>query len=128
MALAGYCIDTDILIDYLRGVEDARLLLLELGNGHALLISAVTVVELFSGQSTKRSTVQRSIATLLSGFITVELSRQLAEQAGLLRRDYQMPFADAIVAATALTNRLCLVSRNEKHFARVSKLKLKVPY
>jgi len=47
--MKGYCIDSDILIDYLRGQSKARDFLLTSSKEKALWISIVSVVEIYSG-------------------------------------------------------------------------------
>ena len=128
MALAGYCLDTDILIDYLRGVDDARLFLIAVSAEAPVFINTITIVELFAGRSTRRSRIRRGLAKLLESFTPIQLTASLARQAGELRRDYHIPFADAIVAAGAISYHLTIVSRNRKHFARVKDLLIRVPY
>src|SRR5688572_5686003 len=116
MALAGYCVDSDILIDHLRGVDDARLFLLEASNQYPLFISTVSIVELYSGQSTRQKRIQRELEQFLGSFNPIHLTPALAQVAGELRRDYHRPFADMIVAASAIKNNLTLVTRNEKDY------------
>lgn len=45
----GYCVDSDILIDYLRGVADTRDFLLEMNKDATLYVSAVSIAELYAG-------------------------------------------------------------------------------
>jgi predicted nucleic acid-binding protein len=48
-----YCIDSDVLIDHLRGVEEARTFLLEASKQTTLYISVVSMVELYAGLETE---------------------------------------------------------------------------
>src|SRR3990167_6900138 len=101
--MKGYCVDSDILIDYLRGQNKAREFLLSASKEQALWISIVSVVEIFSGKET-------------------------AKRAGELRRDYGRPFADMIIAASVLEFDLSLVTRNAKHFDKLKDLNTTKPY
>lgn len=123
MAVKGYCIDSDILIDFLRGIEKARDFLVGNAQKHALYISVVSVVELYAGKNMKRSAAIEEVERLIKNFEVVPLDRERARRAGTLRREYGIPFADAIIAATALDNAVGIVTRNVKHFRAIGKAK-----
>ena len=127
-SITGHCVDSDILIDYLRGVAKARRFLLQASKRTALYISVVSIAEIYSGKETRQPKKRERIETFLQNFVTIEVDWGIAERAGELRRDYQKPFADAIVAASAITNKLRLVTRNTKHFRGIKGLKLLRPY
>jgi|GEM_PF-5720796 predicted nucleic acid-binding protein len=48
-----YLIDSDILIDYLRGIKRIKNFLLKLREEGSLLISVINVVEIYSGREIK---------------------------------------------------------------------------
>lgn len=123
-----YCIDSDILIDYLRGIEKARIFLLEKSKSIPLAISVVSVVEIYAGKETKDASKRKKINLFLNNFETIQLTPDVAKYAGELRRDYQLPFADMIIAASALSKNLTLVTRNTKHFNKIKNLKTFCPY
>jgi predicted nucleic acid-binding protein len=53
------------------------------------------------------------------------LNESVTKQAILLRRDYKkLKLGDAIIAATAITNNLTLISHNTKDFINIEGLKL----
>ncbi len=126
--IAGLCIDTDILIDYLRGLEGARIFLLEVSKTKTLSISVISVVEIYSGSETKNLQKKKMIDLFLQNFYVIPVNMEIARLAGELRRDYQRPFADMIVAASALSQGLKLVTKNTKHFQAIEMLELKRPY
>jgi len=117
----GYCIDSDILIDYLRGVADARIFLLETSRDAMLHISAVSIAELYAGKETKREEKYLAVGRFLGNFQVIDVDASLARAAGELRRDFAMPFADMIIAASARGYGLRLATRNTKHFAALQK-------
>ena len=93
------CLDSDILIDMIRGVPEAKAFLQSLDSG-TTCISVVSVVELWAGQDTKQNEQKRNdLIILLDQFIGIRVSRTIAKQAGIFRRDYGTPFADSIIAA-----------------------------
>ncbi len=119
-------LDTDVLIDYLRGRPEAVDYLEALTP--ALLVSAVTVAELCAGV---RDGDERSILDeFVQSFDVIPLEKQIAVTAGLIRRDYGKShgtgLADAIIAATAQIQNADLVTLNRKHFPMVRDIV--VPY
>lgn len=126
--IGGYCIDSDILIDYLRGLEAARGFLLKTSREAPLSISIISVVEIYAGEETSDQKKRILIDEFLQNFDILGLDLDIARYAGALRRDYQKPFADMIVAATALYHDLTLVTKNTKHFQTIEGLTLLRPY
>jgi tRNA(fMet)-specific endonuclease VapC len=127
-SVKNYCVDSDILIDYLRGVDAARDFLFGIPKEHTLYISIVSVVEIYSGKSTKDAEKQKHVADFLENFEIIELIPEIAKAAGELRRDYEKPFADMIVAASVLSRNFVLATRNAKHFEGIKNLQLLRPY
>ncbi len=126
--LGGYCIDSEILIDYLRGIKDARAFLLRESNRAPLYISVVSIAEIYSGQDTKDPKKREQIEKFLQSFTVIDVGQIIAVRAGKIRRDQGKPFADAIVAASAVFYRLKLATRNTKHFRSVKDLEVFRPY
>ncbi len=121
-------VDSDIVIDHLRGLASARDFLKSAQEDSVLYVSVVTLVEIYSGAETKKPERLNIVEQLVSSFEISFLIPRIAKQAGFLRRDYKKPFADMIIAATALEYGLVLVTRNTKDFAGIPKLKLFKPY
>ncbi len=113
MATADVLVDTDILIDHLRG---ARRLV---AAGRVLAVSVVTRCELFAGNDDE----QRLLA-LLAPMIQLPVDLEIAELAGATRRRAGVATPDALIAATAIVHRLPLMTGNRRHFARVDGLRL----
>ena len=94
-------LDTDVLIDFLRGHPEA-IQLLETSN-HEFWISAVSVAELYVGV---RDGKEREVLDQLIGLLRVaEITTEIAQQAGLWRRKYGRSHGtgimDALIAACA---------------------------
>jgi len=122
-------LDTDVLIDHLRGHYPYAGYIARYERGELRgCVSAVTVAELFSARRTKQISERQRVERLLSLFTIVPVSISIAILAGELRRDYGLSLPDAIIAATALDLGVILVTRNIRHFQRISNLRLEVPY
>jgi predicted nucleic acid-binding protein len=119
-------IDTDVLIDYLRGLEHAQNFIASLPE--QVYVSAITVAELHVG--VRNGKERAALTEFLDTLETIALDAELAAEGGLLRRDYGKSHGvglnDALIAATALKNRFQLVTLNGKHYPMVKNLL--VPY
>jgi len=70
---------------------------------------------------------RKIIDEFLSEFEIIPLEESLAKESGIIRMLYQVPFADAIIAATAIKTDSILVTRNTRHFLKIKGLKLYSP-
>lgn len=121
-------LDTDILIDLLRGYAPARAYFKQLESGAiTAALSAVTVAELASGKMSGQNEEAR-IRNLLGIMEILDLDFDTAWQAGEIRRRHQTLFADAAIAATAIQQNLPLATRNLKHFQPITGLTIQQPY
>jgi hypothetical protein len=109
-------LDTDVLIDYLRGQPEAIAFLQK--NIQSLRVSCVTVAEVYVGvrEGRERETLDQFISLLK----VADITPAIAVQAGLWRRDYGKAHGtglmDALIAATARHTGSTLVTLNSKHF------------
>jgi predicted nucleic acid-binding protein len=112
-------LDTDVLIDHLRGSRR-----LELSEAVPLpFISVVTRCELFAGQDVDEA----ALRALLAGFEEVAIDRAIAERGGRIRRETGISLPDALIAASALEHGLAVLTRNRRHFERVTGLEVSGP-
>ena len=119
-------IDTDVLIEYLRGRSEA-VKYVE-GLTPDLYLSVISVAELFAGVEGDEE--ERSLNQLLQAFIILPVTEKISRLGGLYRRDYGPShgtgLADALIAATAEESGASLVTSNRRHFPMVSRID--VPY
>jgi len=109
-------LDTDVLIDFLRGQPQATQLLED--TDCEFYLSAVSVAELYVGVRDGR---EREVLDQLVGLLrTIEISTEIAQQAGLWRREYGKSHGtgiiDALIAACADASQIPLATLNVKHF------------
>ncbi len=117
-------VDTDILIDHLRGVEAATFFLERIARGeYQAMVSVITELELFAG--TMKNGEAQKVLNLLSMMSTIPVGSETARKAGEILRQHRntgLSALDAIIAASALLNNAVLVTRNVKHFRPVEGL------
>ena len=118
-------LDTDVLIDFLRGRDEAVSLVTI--NSDRIILSSIVVAELYAGvRGGKEDREQTVLERFLSLFRIVPVSGGIAKLGGLYKRDYGkahgVGIADAIVAATATTEDAELKSLNVKHYPMLRNL------
>ncbi len=113
--------DTNILVDYLQGIESARV---ELDRHDQQLISAISWMEVMIGASAEE--VAR-IRAFLAGFAIVPVNEAVMETAVAIRRDTRLKLPDAIIWASAKVEYAMLVSRDERAFPS-DVPEIRVPY
>lgn len=103
--------DTNILVDYLNGIEQAKD---ELDRYSDKAISLITWMEVMVGATPETEGVIRGF---LNGFVNLPIDAQVAAEAVVLRKKHRIKLPDAIVWATAQVDRRLLVTRNTKDFS-----------
>ena len=116
VATAELLVDTDVLIDHLRGHRQLR------PEGRRLAVSVISRCELFAGRDQPDV-----LGALLSAMIELAVDARIAELAGVTRRQYQIATPDALIAATALVHGVPLMTRNRSHFDAVDGLEVLAP-
>ena len=120
-------LDTNIIIDHLRQSPGRKTLLKELVkkyNEHNLVISVVTIQEIYEGKSTKDKENEEKFLSTISHLKTLSYTFEIAQLAGQIARDFDKPidFADAAIASTAIINDCELATRNIKDFKGIKNL------
>jgi predicted nucleic acid-binding protein len=102
--------DTNILVDYLNAVPQART---ELKRYTEKAISIITWMEVMVGASQEVETATRGF---LAGFALLAVDQRVADGAVDLRRTHRIKLPDAIIWATARAHAMLLVTRNTRDF------------
>ena len=102
--------DTNILIDYLRGIPQARA---ECDQHSDRAVSIITWMEVMAGSTAANET---DAGSCLLNFYTLPLTAEVAERAFLLRRAGRIKLPDAIIQATAEASGRVLITRNSRDF------------
>ena len=127
-----YLLDTNILIDHIRGKKEIDIDILKKGAG----ISIITLGELYYG-SQKSSNPQKTLKLIRKLLHDLGLQVQILDEemvfefgkikAELEIKGIRLEDFDLLIAATAKTENLTLVTKNLKHFKRITGLKLYEP-
>lgn len=112
----GKLLDTDLLIDYLRGHPEA--VSFAEANIAEVCISAMNIAELYQG--VRNGDEQTKLEKMISAMTCLPITSGIAERGGLFSRDYRAShgcgLADCLIAATADLHGLSLVTLNAKHY------------
>lgn len=114
-SVADLLVDTDVLIDHLRGARR-----LQTPGGGSLSYSVITRCELLAGPERQEEAARRLLASLRE----LPLDGPTADAAGLIRRRSGIATPDALIAATAIRRGHDLLTRNRRYLERVEGLRL----
>ena len=104
--------DTNILIDYLNGIEAAAT---ELNSFPDKAISLISWMEVMVGAASGEE--KRIIKAFLSQFEMLPIDSPVSAVAVEIRQQLKIKLPDAIILATARVHRRLLVTRNTKDFS-----------
>lgn len=116
-------LDTDILVDFLRGCSKA---VVYIKTHYAqIILSTIVVGELYAG--IRDDEELEKLDNLVSLFRLIPVTAELARSGGLYKRDYHkshgVGLADAIISATADSQKAELKTLNIKHYPMLKGLK-----
>jgi predicted nucleic acid-binding protein len=112
-------VDSDVLIEHLRGKEPARDWLMQARQSSGPL--AISVVSMTEVAGSMRQPVRREVMRLLGSMQRFEITEQVAWRAAMLMQEHRRPHSgiglgDYLIAATALTEGLELATLNVRHY------------
>lgn len=113
--------DTNILIDYLSGIPQARV---ELERYSRRAISIITWMEVMAGTTQED---EQPIRAFLLTFSILPVTPEIAERAFDLRRQRKIKLPDAIILATAQVDDRLLITRNTRDFS-AGDSDIRIPY
>ncbi len=125
-----FLLDTDTIIYSLKGNESV-IQNLKRHQYDPLKISAISLMELYYGayKSQKINANLAKVRRVENAMETIPVDFFISDTFGMMKAQLELQGTplddfDLIIAATALTQNLILISNNEKHFRRVDGLKL----
>jgi tRNA(fMet)-specific endonuclease VapC len=126
----SYLVDTDRIVDGLRGRPEA-LALFERHKDDGLGVSLISLGEIYEGVEGHPQPEAHvdSVQEFLRTFTVIPLSGDTMRYFGSLRARLRqqgnlIPDFDLLIAATALEHHLVLMTRNRRHFERISELQI----
>lgn len=124
-----YLIDSDVLINFLKGEEIAVKTIKKLQN-KPLYISVISVGEILEGLlETKNMKKLSSFKELLKTVTTINIDLPIIEKFASLRRYLRQKGSlidnlDLLIASSCLIHNLTLITNNISHFKRIPELKI----
>jgi predicted nucleic acid-binding protein len=119
----SYLLDTDVLVDFLRGHKKAVAFVNTCSA--RIILSPIVVAELYAGVKGKAEQV--ALADFVSLFRVIPVSAEIAKAGALHKRDYGeshgVGLADAILAATAEAEGAELKTLNRNHYPMLKGLR-----
>jgi predicted nucleic acid-binding protein len=118
-----FLVDTDVLIDFLRGKSIA----VDYIKAHSkkIVLASMSVAELYAGVRDGKE--REELDGFVGLFPVLPVTLEIAKMGGLYKRNfsksYKIGLADAIIAATAKTHKADLKTLNIKHFPMFKGLK-----
>ena len=111
-------IDTDIAIDYLRGIKQAHDLILPLWKTNTAHLSILSVYELYAGM---RESEKEATENFITACSIEPVTIGIAEKGGELYRLYRkqgitLTSNDCLIQATAIINRHKVATKNKGHY------------
>ena len=128
MARIKLLIDTDIFIDYLKGMSPAKAVFRS--RDIDIYCSILTKKELLSKPGLKDSE-RKKIISILRDLKIISIDPDISlKYSDLLAKyhDNGLQPPDAIIAATAWSKKLPLLTRNRRHFSYIEEIKLSPIY
>jgi predicted nucleic acid-binding protein len=109
-------IDTDILINFLRGRIEAKKFLSSTIMDCDLYCSTISIAEICAGMKDHE---REKTSELLDSLTIIDVTREIAEKAGSYKRrikSQSLELDDCLIAAAASVNRAILATGNGKHY------------
>lgn len=130
MELDRVCLDTGMLIAYLKGREPGASALEQVVRQSDCYATSLTVYEVLFGVARARKQIGEE--ALLSVVTVVPFDESAARRAAqlhdqLIRGNQDIGLRDVLIAAVCLEHSLPLLTLNERHFNRVPKLRIVTP-
>lgn len=109
-------VDTDILIDFLRGRAKAKNFLLSVINNSSICCSVITVAEIYAGM---RDHEREKTDNLIDSLNIIDVTREIAEKAGKYKsthKGHNLELDDCLIAASAFVKKAVLATCNNRHY------------
>jgi predicted nucleic acid-binding protein len=125
--MGQYLIDTNIISDYFTSsLNDIGLDFVSEILDDVPKISFITQIELLSWNTSKE--IENGIREFLSYCEVIYINLDIIESCVLIRKNKNLKTPDAIIASTAVSLNLKIITNNSKDFINIKNLKVVNPY
>ncbi len=126
-----YLVDTDWIVDYLKGKDKAVKTLQRLFDG-GLYISMISVAEIYEGivDAKNKEEAAKSFEDFLNGVVTLNLTEDICRKFGEIRNRLRIKGElisdfDILIASTAIVHKLKIITNNTSHFSKIEEVVLR---
>jgi predicted nucleic acid-binding protein len=118
----AYLLDTNVIIDYLHSSLPKRAMqaIAAIVDDNSVL-SVITQMETL-GFNYASPLERMNVEIFISGSTVLMINEDIVAKTIAIRKSRKIKLPDAIIAATALSNHLTLISRNAKDFSAINGL------
>ncbi|WP_184543386.1 type II toxin-antitoxin system VapC family toxin [Mucilaginibacter sp. FT3.2] len=120
-----YLTDTNTIIDYLENKLPQKSI--QLIDGIDIQLSVISRMELLVWKNATETQIN-FLNNFINASVVFDLSESVILKSIEIRKAYRLKLPDAIIAATAITNNLTLLTRNLSDFNKVTQLHCIDPY
>ena len=128
-----YCLDTDIIIDFIRGDKIIVNKIKNILDSSINFITTITLCELFLGAYLSKNPEEeiKKIDILLENTVLATLDKKSSKTFGIKNKELVdtgkvTKVLDLMIASICISNNLTLVTRNKKHFENILGLKYEI--
>jgi len=132
--IRALCVDTDVIIDYLRGREPGKSTFASWRKKAEVLITSITAFELLLGAnlSSKREERIIEVESLLNQHGILAFDRDGANEsakkgAELRIKGAMMEIRDLLNASICLSRKIPILTKEQAHYERITELRLLTP-
>jgi predicted nucleic acid-binding protein len=122
-----YLIDSNVVIDYLKGMLPPKgIHLVNSIVDDTLLLSVITKIEVLGFGGKPES--DRLLKEFVDNAVVLDLNSSVVDQTIHLRKTHKIKLGDAIIGATAIVYSLILVTRNVDDFKKIPGFRILNPW
>ena len=120
-------IDTNAVVDYIGNkLPSDGMAFMDKVIDDTPLVSVITKIEVLGFTTLEKH--YRLLTDFMDDAIVFHLSNEIVDVCIGLRKKYKIKLPDAIIAATALSQNLVLISRNNKDFKKINEIEAIDPW
>ncbi len=125
MEITRICLDTSVIIDFLKGREQTIPAVKRAIKRSDCFLTSITVYELLFGVARTKKEIREE--ALLGTMTILPLDEQAARRAAFLHADLikinqDVGIKDVLISAICIENKLPILTTNTRHFKRITEL------